>query len=546
MLGDYRIGTLSKAKSKAKTKAVAKPKVTPKPATSPKPVITGLVTAAAVRSHAAATDCWTIINNNIYDLTLWIAKHPGGPAVIKSMCGVDASIAFVGAHGTMGLPIRTLGTYMIGTVVSSSATLPKPSDTATAIDTSTAGVTLSVAEVAKHSSPANCWSIINGNVYNLSNWVNAHPGGSGVITAICGIDGSAAFNNYHKTAKNPADTLSRFFMGAVGSTTANTTPAAAPSIAPKPAPVVTPPAPTGPGTNGETLTLTIVAAHGTVASCWAVINNNVYDLTNWVSAHPGGTSQITAICGKDGSAAFNGYTHSNQSIANSTLASFKIGTLGSPATVGTPPPAPTPTVTPAPTVTPPAPTGPGTNGETLTLTIVAAHGTVASCWAVINNNVYDLTNWVSAHPGGTSQITAICGKDGSAAFNGYTHSNQSIANSTLASFKIGTLGSPATVGTPPPAPVPVATVYTAAQVKAHGTSASCWSAINLTVYDLTGWIALHPGGRAVIQAACGRNASSVFNGKHAGDASVATQMKGYAIGVITSAQQGTLTTAIKP
>ena len=204
------------------------------------------------------------------------------------------------------------------------------------------------------------------------------------------------------------------------------------------------------------------------------------------------------------------------------------------------------TATPAPTVTPPTPSGPGTNGETLTLTIVAAHGTVASCWAVINNSVYDLTNWVGNHPGGTSQITAICGKDGSTAFNGYTHSDQPRALTFLAGFKIGTLGSPATVGTPPPAPVPVATVYTAAQVKAHGTSASCWSAINLTVYDLTGWIALHPGGRAVIQASCGRNASAVFNRQHAGDASVATQMKGYAIGVITSAQQGTLTTAIKP
>ena len=211
MLGDYKIGTLSKAKPKAKAKVTVKPKpkVTPKPATSPKPVITGLVTAAAVKTHIAATDCWTIINNNIYDLSLWILKHPGGPAVIKSMCGVDASIAFVGAHGTMGLPIRTLGGYMIGTVVSSGAPLPKPSDTATAIDTSTAGVTLSVAEVAKHSSPARCWSIINGNVYNLTNWVLPHPGGSGVISAICGIDGSAAFNNYHKTAKNPADTLWR-------------------------------------------------------------------------------------------------------------------------------------------------------------------------------------------------------------------------------------------------------------------------------------------------------------------------------------------------
>jgi cytochrome b involved in lipid metabolism len=435
MLADYQIATLSKVAAKPKPKATAKPKPKAKPRPRPKPVVYGNVSAGAVADHKAATDCWTIINNNIYDLTSWVAKHPGGPAVIKAMCGIDASAAFVGAHGTMGRPIRTLGAYLIGTFTPASRATPLPpaSDTTTVADTGTAGVTLTTAEVAKHTTAGSCWTIINGSVYNLTNWVNGHPGGSSVILAICGIDGSAAFA-YHKGAKNPGDTLSGFFMGAIGSTAANTVPAPAPSMAPKP----------------------------------------------------------------------------------------------------------------APTVTPPAPTGSGTNGETLTVTIVAAHATAANCWTVINNNVYDLTNWVNSHPGGSSLITAICGKDGSAAFNGYGHSNQTVANSTLASFKIGTLGSPATVGTPPPAPTPAATAYLATDISAHSTRTNCWSAINLKVYDLTSWVDLHPGGWPVIAAACGRNASAVFTRQHGSSASVNLQMQGYAIGVITSAEQLKLPTAIKP
>ena len=43
-------------------------------------------------------------------------------------------------------------------------------------------------EVKKHNSASDCWSIIDGVVYDLSNWVGSHPGGSSRITAICGKD----------------------------------------------------------------------------------------------------------------------------------------------------------------------------------------------------------------------------------------------------------------------------------------------------------------------------------------------------------------------
>ena len=54
----------------------------------------------------------------------------------------------------------------------------------------------------------------------------------------------------------------------------------------------------------------------------------------------------------------------------------------------------------------------------------------------MNKNVYDLTSYVSNHPGGASAIAAICGKDGTAAFSGQ-HGGQSTPTSVLSSFKIG-------------------------------------------------------------------------------------------------------------
>lgn len=65
------------------------------------------------------------------------------------------------------------------------------------------------------------------------------------------------------------------------------------------------------------------------------------------------------------------------------------------------------------------------------------------------------------------------------------------------------------------APVGVDT-FTLAEVAAHATAESCWSVVNGSVYDLTKWIPLHPGGASKIKALCGKDGSAGFVGKHGG------------------------------
>jgi predicted heme/steroid binding protein len=49
-------------------------------------------------------------------------------------------------------------------------------------------------EVAKHASEDDCWTIINGNVYDITSYVPRHPGGDDILLA-CGSDGSSLFNS---------------------------------------------------------------------------------------------------------------------------------------------------------------------------------------------------------------------------------------------------------------------------------------------------------------------------------------------------------------
>jgi len=54
---------------------------------------------ADVAKHATESDCWVIVNNNIYNVTNYIPNHPAGPQTIIPLCGADATEAFNTRNG---------------------------------------------------------------------------------------------------------------------------------------------------------------------------------------------------------------------------------------------------------------------------------------------------------------------------------------------------------------------------------------------------------------------------------------------------------------
>lgn len=85
------------------------------------------------------------------------------------------------------------------------------------------------------------------------------------------------------------------------------------------APVVTTP-------TVKTFTKTEVAAHASKTDCFSIVRGNVYNLTSWIGQHPGGESAILSLCGKDGTAAFEGQ-HGGAAQQEKVLASFKVGVV---------------------------------------------------------------------------------------------------------------------------------------------------------------------------------------------------------------------------
>ena len=101
-------------------------------------------------------------------------------------------------------------------------TTPPAKNPALLSSSPTAPVTLSKTEIKKHNGSNDCWLMVNGGVYNVSNYLRFHPGGRFVIAPFCGKDATIAFNTRGGNSRHsPRATalLSLYMIGEVGGKT---------------------------------------------------------------------------------------------------------------------------------------------------------------------------------------------------------------------------------------------------------------------------------------------------------------------------------------
>ena len=99
---------------------------------------------------------------------------------------------------------------IFGEVLRGAAATPAASATPTPSAT-TSGYTM--AQVAANNSAKSCWAVIEGSVYNLTAWINSHPGGMGAIISLCGTEATSSFKGKHGNQSRPAAQLSGYLLG---------------------------------------------------------------------------------------------------------------------------------------------------------------------------------------------------------------------------------------------------------------------------------------------------------------------------------------------
>ena len=92
---------------------------------------------------------------------------------------------------------------------------PSPTPTPTPTP-STGQAKFTLDEVKKHSSSNDCWTVVDGGVYDLTNWAALHPVGPAFIQSLCGRDGTSDFLGWHANQPDPMRTLLGYFVGKLG------------------------------------------------------------------------------------------------------------------------------------------------------------------------------------------------------------------------------------------------------------------------------------------------------------------------------------------
>lgn len=102
------------------------------------------------------------------------------------------------------IPTAT-GTTPIGTKPATTPVKTPPTTTTTTPTTPTtapAANMFSMADIAKHATQGDCWAAVGSGVYDLTTWVDRHPGGPNAIVGLCGTDATAAFTRQHGNSRS--------------------------------------------------------------------------------------------------------------------------------------------------------------------------------------------------------------------------------------------------------------------------------------------------------------------------------------------------------
>jgi cytochrome b involved in lipid metabolism len=128
---------------------------------------------------------------------------------------------------------------------------------------------------------------------------------------------------------NPVTTTPVADDSDLGGETDDDQPAQTPSTAQTPTPTQTPAQQAAQTNQNTSYTMAEISKHNSTSDCWLLISDKVYDVTSYMSMHPGGIRTIAPTCGTDATYAYDtkneGSPHS--SYATQLLQDYFVGNL---------------------------------------------------------------------------------------------------------------------------------------------------------------------------------------------------------------------------
>jgi cytochrome b involved in lipid metabolism len=192
------------------------------------------ITMGELALHSTPDDCWVALHGDVYDLTNYARRHPGGASIITRLAGTDGTQEYTRFHSESLLqsvqgdkigPLTTLDNTNAGSPATDNTNNNNGSsnnsgqgsnsgnsgsgsqNSGSGNNNSNNAPTLlcdaaepdciSMAELQQHNSQSDCWVALHGNVYDLTSYANRHPGGARVVSNLAGMDGTSQYGRFH-------------------------------------------------------------------------------------------------------------------------------------------------------------------------------------------------------------------------------------------------------------------------------------------------------------------------------------------------------------
>ena len=138
--------------------------------------------------HNTTKDCWVALHGKVYDLTQFASHHPGGSQSILSLAGKDGTSLFSLVHS---VNILNRVDHLVGFLETWEVEDKQQN----------AYVTIMPEELRLHAKSQDCWVVLFGTVYDLTEFGKYHPGGSYIIQKLAGKDGTKNYQAFHPQEK---------------------------------------------------------------------------------------------------------------------------------------------------------------------------------------------------------------------------------------------------------------------------------------------------------------------------------------------------------
>lgn len=177
-----------------------------------------VIAFAVLAGHSGATAVWgavgaptTSATPSASDSTPSPDPSPSSPSPSASASSPSASSPSASSPSPTRTPTATPSPTASSTSPASPRSSASPARSSSA--PSAAASSYSMADVEQHDSVSDCWVVVNGGVYDLTDWIGQHPGGRAAIIELCGTDATQAFDNQHDSQPNPNAELDRHRVG---------------------------------------------------------------------------------------------------------------------------------------------------------------------------------------------------------------------------------------------------------------------------------------------------------------------------------------------